>query len=196
MGAVHECSFNSAFTSALILEGGIDEFAYEKRALFVFLRYRPDCQENPSVAFSVMGCAWMTDVEMDARFGKVNRTSALEVKVDSTLRAEHPGYRGLLRVYFKMKDHTIGEVYPQTRVQGPVGVLHRAHIATVDHTKWMSRIQQFVRDGLVMRAAGEAELLMQLGRLKMEKGKWVWVELTKTELMEFGYPSDFIGLLF
>ncbi|KAJ6477968.1 hypothetical protein DFH09DRAFT_1379334 [Mycena vulgaris] len=169
---VHECSFNSAFTSALILEGGIDEFAYEKRALF------------------------MTDVEMDARFGKVNRTSALEVKVDSTLRAEHPGYRGLLRVYFKMEDHTIGEVYPQTHVQGPVGVLHRAHIATVDHTKWMSRIQQFVRDGLVMRAAGEAELLMQLGRLKMEKGKWVWVELTKTELMEFGYPSDFIGLLF
>lgn len=185
---VHECSFQSAFESALILEGGIDKFPFTKRAILVQLKYRPDCQENPSVAFSIEGCTWTTQ-------GAQNR-SPMEDQIDAESRARVPGYRGLLRVYFAMEDHTIGELYPQTHLQGLPGVLHRACIATVDHTKWVSRVQQFVRDGLVMRAEGETNRMMQLGKLKMRKGKWVWVQLTKSELLGFGYPSNFPGLLF
>ncbi|KAJ7430491.1 hypothetical protein B0H11DRAFT_2135503 [Mycena galericulata] len=194
---VHECLFRSAFSSALILEGGIDNFPYDKRAILVVLKYRPDCNENPSVAYNVIGCTWMDENQMDMLFGKSWRAgSSLETRLDASARAGNPGYRGMLSVYFKMEDNTAREAYPQAHMLGDAGVLHRKHVAGLDHTKWVSRVQQFVRDGLVMRAMGEQELIMQLGRLKMKKGKWVWVQLTKTELIESGYPSNFPGLIF
>ncbi|KAF8140781.1 hypothetical protein K438DRAFT_2030416 [Mycena galopus ATCC 62051] len=183
---VHECSFQSAFWSALILEGGIDNFPYSKRAIRVLLRYRSDCNENPSVAFSVESCTWIDSDECNT----------LEERADAELRSGHAGYRGMLRVVFRMEDHGVRESYPQAHDLGPFSGLIRMHIATVDHTKWVSRIQQFVRDGLVMRAPGENVLPMQLGKMKMKKGKWVWVQLTKAELLNYGYSSDFPGLFF
>ncbi|KAJ7174179.1 hypothetical protein C8R43DRAFT_943794 [Mycena crocata] len=189
----HECTFRSAFSSALILEGGIDNFPYEKRGIVVMLRYRPDCGENPSVAYSVLSYTWVTSDEMAARFGY--KIEPMDRAMDARAQAV-AGYRGLLRVYFRMEDNIVQEMYPQTAPQGLHAVLHQAAIANIDHTKWIERVQQFVNDGLVMRAPGEFEAVMQLGRLKMKKGKWVWVQLTKAELLEFGYPSDFKGLLF
>ncbi|KAJ7704763.1 hypothetical protein B0H17DRAFT_1175388 [Mycena rosella] len=186
----------SAFSSALILEGGIDNFAFDKRVIFVLLKYRPDCNENPSVAFSVEGCALMTELQMEALFGQRRVGGAMEAMIDAQSRASHAGYRGLLHVYFKMEDHIVAEAYPQAHVLGDVGEVHRKYVVTVDHTKWVTRVQQFVRDGLVMRAPAENVLMMQLGRMSMKKGKWVWVQLTKAELVQLGYPSHFPGLLF
>ncbi|KAJ7078028.1 hypothetical protein B0H15DRAFT_954792 [Mycena belliarum] len=194
---VHECSFQSAFSSALILEGGIDNFPFDERMIFVMLKYRPDCAENPAVAFSVLGCTWTTISEVTALFGPPDPAGeALDRMVDTNARAKHSGYRGLLRVFFKMEDHMVRESYPQSHLLGPVGDVHRAYIATVDHTQWATRVQQFVRDGLAMRQPNENVLMMQLGRLKMKKGKWVWVQLTREELVQWGYPADFPGLLF
>lgn len=123
-------------------------------------------------------------------------SSPMEDMMDATARSQHVGYRGLLRVLFKIEDHLVRESYPQTHALGYNGAFHRAYIDTLDHTKWVSRLQQFVRDGLVMRAPGEQALMMQLGKMKKKKGKWVWVQLTKAELLEYGYPSDFRGLVF
>ncbi|KAJ7078012.1 hypothetical protein B0H15DRAFT_540310 [Mycena belliarum] len=184
---VHECSFDSAFTSAIIIEGGIDNFAYERRAILVLLKYRPDCQENPSVAYSVEGCQWTAD---NSPF------SALEAKIDREMRAQDAGYRGLLRVYFRIEDHVIGEAYPQTHMLGPTGAVHRTYVQSLDHTDWVSRVQKRVRDGLVVRQPDEKILMMQLGKMVMKKGKWVWVQLTAAQLVEYGYPSNFPGLLF
>ncbi|KAJ7022575.1 hypothetical protein C8F04DRAFT_1402326 [Mycena alexandri] len=200
---VHECSFQSAFSSAMILEGGIDKFPFSVRGVVVLLKYRPDCNENPSVAFSVEGCAMLSNVQLEALFGKgIRAKGPLEDMLEKTLR-EHDAarnYRGQLRVFFKMEDHVVQEVYPQMHQPGAAGVIYRQHLATIDHSKWVSRVQQFVRDGLVMRANGENEMMMQLGKLtmemKMKKGKWVWVPLTKAELAQHGYPPDFSGLLF
>ncbi|KAJ7656189.1 hypothetical protein B0H17DRAFT_1337998 [Mycena rosella] len=189
----HECTFRSGFTSALTLEGGIENFPFDRRVLTVMLRYRPDCNENPSVAYSVLGHTWTTSAEMTARFGYM--TDALELEIDARMRVK-ADYRGLLRVYFRMEDNIVQELYPQIVPQGLEAILHRAATATVNHTQWMTRVQRFVNDGLVMRAPGEHEAVMQLGRLKIRKGKWVWVQLTPAELLEFGYPSDFTGLLF
>ncbi|KAJ6577823.1 hypothetical protein B0H19DRAFT_1253129 [Mycena capillaripes] len=195
---IHECSFRSAFSSALFLEGGIDNFPYTTRAMVVLLKYRPDCNENASVAYSVEGCTWMTEAQIKALFGSNSSlTSPIEEMMESEMRSKHVGYRGLLRVLFKIEDHIVRESYPQAHVLGTVGALHRAHIETLDHTKWISRIKQFVRDGLVMRAPGEDPvMMMQLGKMKLKKGKWVWVQLTKAQPLEYGYPSDFRGLLF
>ncbi|KAJ6779273.1 hypothetical protein DFH09DRAFT_1091896 [Mycena vulgaris] len=129
----------------------------------------------------------LTDfIEMEARYGKgVHAGRALDDMIDTNARARVLDYRGLLGVYFGMEDHI-----------GDKGALIRACLATIDYTQWISRVQQFVRDGLVVQAPEELELVMQLVRLKMKRGKWVWVQLTTAELIEFGYPSNFPGLLF
>ncbi|KAJ6451679.1 hypothetical protein C8R47DRAFT_1169975 [Mycena vitilis] len=195
---VHECSFQSAFSSALILEGGIDNFSYTDRAILVFLRYRANCNEDPSIAYSVEGALWVTLAEINAINGSrlTSLSSPMEDAMESRVRSKVVGFRGMLSVLFKIEDYTVRESYPQVHTPGDIGALHRQHIATLDHTKWVSRVQQFVRDGLVMRAPGEQALLMQLGKMKLIKGKWVWVQLTKAELLQYGYPSDFRGLLF
>ncbi|KAK7017405.1 MYND-type domain-containing protein [Favolaschia claudopus] len=183
---VHECLFQNAFISAITLAGGLDNFAYSKRAMLILLQYRPDCNENPSVAFSVLGCMWLDD----------SNISALDKHLETTLRTGREGYCGTLRVHFRMEDHVVGESYPEAHVLGPIGFLYRKHLKTFDHSKWLDRVQRFVKDGLVMRAQGETTLNMLLGTLKMRKGKWVWVQLSKTELVAHGYPPDFSGLLF
>ncbi|KAJ7633362.1 hypothetical protein DFH06DRAFT_1479621 [Mycena polygramma] len=195
---IHECSFQSAFSSALILEGGIDNFPYTDRAILVFLTYRSDCNENASVAYSVEGAIWVTLAQINAMNGSrlTSLSTPMEDAMESKVRAKVVGFRGMLSVLFKIEDYTVRESYPQVHKLGDIGALHRQHIATLDHTKWVSRVQQFVRDGLVMRAPGEQALLMQLGKMKLIKGKWVWVQLTKAELLQYGYPSDFRGLLF
>ncbi|KAJ7250757.1 hypothetical protein C8J57DRAFT_1723506 [Mycena rebaudengoi] len=195
---VHECSFNSAFSSALILEGGIENFSFDTRALFVLLQYRPDCEENPSVAFSVLGCKWITkdDKLIPKRFPGMQGLSPLNAKLDADARAKVPAYRGMLHVYFRMEDNIVLECYPQVLPTGDVGLLQKTYIDTVDHTKWISRIQRYVRDGVVMRAESPNGMLMHLGRLQMKKGNWVWVKFTKAELLKLGLPPDLPGLLF
>ncbi|KAJ7723812.1 hypothetical protein B0H16DRAFT_1597999 [Mycena metata] len=196
---VHECSFQSAFSSAMILEGGIDKFQFSERGVLVLLKYRPDCNENPSVAFSVEGAVMMSNAQLEALLGKgTHPQSPLDGMLETALRERDTlrYYRGRLRVFFRMEDHVVQEVYPQMHVAGAAGAIYRQHLTTIDHSKWVSRVQQFVRDGLVMRANGEDEMIMLLGKLEMKKGKWVWVPLTKDELTQHGYPSNFSGLLF
>ncbi|KAJ7617292.1 hypothetical protein FB45DRAFT_933833 [Roridomyces roridus] len=197
---VHECTFPSGFTSAIIAEGGIENFPYDKRCLLVTLRYRPDCQENPSVAFNVIGSRWATEVELKLQYNRAWGKSPMDIHVDTRMRQGDAGYIAMFCVYFIMEDDMIGELYPQTRTQfqapGVLGVLQRQQMAALDHSKWLSRVQGFVRDGLVVHSPRQQALIMQLGKMEMEKGKWVWVQLTKAELLKHGYTSDFPGFMF
>ncbi|KAJ7160370.1 hypothetical protein C8R46DRAFT_1107901 [Mycena filopes] len=193
---VHECSFQSAFSSAILLEGGIDNFPFGDRAMVVLLKYRPDCEENPSVAYSVEGCMMLNNDQLGSRWTARNG-EAFDQMIERSMREQHGNnYRGLFRAFFRMEDHVVQEAYPQMHQSGQTGVFYRQLITTIDHSKWQSRVQQFVRDGLVMRAESETDMKMQLGKMKLKKGKWVWVGLTKAELVQHGYPADFPGLYY
>ncbi|KAJ7160305.1 hypothetical protein C8R46DRAFT_1223779 [Mycena filopes] len=193
---VHHCSFRSAFLSAILLEGGIDSFPFDDRSMVVRLKYRPDCRENPSVAYSIEGCMMLNNNQLWPRWTARNG-EPFDQMLEQRIREEHGNlYRGLFRAFFRIEDHVVQEMYPQIHQPGAVGVFYRQLMTTIDHSQWQNRVRQFVRDGLAMRAEGENEMRMQLGKMKLRRGKWVWVGLTQAELAQYGYPADFPGLFY
>ncbi|KAF7324184.1 MYND-type domain-containing protein [Mycena kentingensis (nom. inval.)] len=186
---VHECSIRSALYSALILAGHMESFPYATRAMRIFLRYNPACGENPSTAYDLVAHTWFDDAALNAQIRGGSYDPAALVGERGGMRI--PGLCGWLRVYFQIEDHVVQEMYPQARRQDVLGnALEVLHTHQIDHRPWFDTLQKTVRDGLVKRALTEESLVMQMGKMWLKKGKWVWVALTDEELAAGGHAKQ------
>ncbi|KAJ7048768.1 hypothetical protein C8F01DRAFT_1188477 [Mycena amicta] len=181
---VHECSVQSALYSAIVLCGHMESFPYDSRALRFYLKYNPACKENPSIAYTLHAYQWFDDRELRAKLHNEGFERLMEQANG------RPGFCGWLRVYFRIEDHVVQESYPQQRKQDPIGnALEVLQTQLMDHKPWFERLQKVVKEGLVKRAVGEHDAVMQMGRMKMKKGKWVWIPLTDAELKAGGHQK-------
>ncbi|KAF7317450.1 MYND-type domain-containing protein [Mycena chlorophos] len=188
---VHQCDFESAFYSAVIMGGGsMEKFPFDTRAVRVYLKYNPACSENPSTAFRLV--AWEFFDDASSRAHPMPRASSTETYYEEQMRAQ-PGFCGVLCVHFRMEDANLFESYPQLRKTGidPVirAALEKIKTEGQDHKTWFERMQKLVEDGLVKRAFSEQDQALKMGRIELKKGKWVWVELEEAELKSRGLQS-------
>ncbi|GBE82759.1 hypothetical protein SCP_0411440 [Sparassis crispa] len=103
---VYAWSIEKAIFSALHLGGGEESFDYSKGCIVFDLRYRPDCNGNPSLAFELLD-ARIEPIARHLEGGSITDAfyagQPLRVAKERELRAAHDDFLGVLMTLWTME---------------------------------------------------------------------------------------------
>jgi hypothetical protein len=169
-----------------------ETFDFSKSHMLIYLRYRPDCEDNPGVAFHITDMVFRPFSQTIAEYARAGpmleaHRRHYQVKV-AALKASDPDCMGALSIACMMEDQCVWMTFPYC-LTPPEFLPFERDLQQRLGACWLEDLQRVVHMGLGYRKDAEGHL-WRLGTLKKRKQEWCWQRLSQDSLVSFGYSRD------
>jgi hypothetical protein len=180
---LYKWSLEKAGYSALRLQGGKENFDYSNKLMFIDLRYRPECQGNPGLSFTVQNASLISKADL-----RDNHSFALQFGQSAILTKKmalrhSDDFIDLLVVLFATKDDFIIGYQAIYRHSADL----EECVAQINHDVWLGELQKSVDSGFVFRL--QEDSTARLGRMKFNGLEWSWAALSDAEVKSLGLAT-------
>jgi len=166
-----------------------DNFDFSRTFILINLRYRPDCDDNPSVAFEIEHVGFyplavlMEDSEEVLEAGRPRRE-----ELEARMRATEKGFLAMMTIAYKMEDFVEWEAIEYFNLS-PRREIEIAFLREEIGDRWMEDIQRTVRMGIVFRQDKKDPQKLRAGCLKKRKNKYFWEPFSPEKLKAMGFSK-------
>lgn len=177
---VHRWALDKTIYDSIQVQfGDLRSFNFERDWLVVELRYRPDCEGNPSIAYNVRQIQYELGSELMKlanvrETAKANETTISQTKED--LKRESSAHVGVMNVMLFTEEYCTLVTWP---------IIARAPSPSASY-RWAYLFQMQAFLGHVVRQPNGGKL--QLGRLQRRGKDWHWEGYTPEVLAQMRIP--------